>query len=163
MHSSCTKELVNSASRYRYNDLVRPENQLLLNGTKMDWKSLVISDFVIPDLQNGQKWPKCPQNGFMIFAPWKFAQDKLLSCSVHNMSKKLLLTYKESSDHADSPRNQKNYFRTKKAKLCQKKPKSPFRPKQLEAQSSPEKFRFQNVLWTKPVLPILEKLVDLKK
>ena len=66
------------------------KTQLLLNGTKMDWKSLVISDFVIPDLQNGQKWPKCPQNGFMIFVPWKLAKHKWPSCSAYNMQKKLL-------------------------------------------------------------------------
>ena len=84
------KKVVNSNGRYRYNDLVRPENQLLLNGTKMDWKSLVISDFVIPDLQNGQKWPKCPQNGFMIFVPSKLAKHVWPSCSVYKMQKKLL-------------------------------------------------------------------------
>ena len=82
--------LFNSNGRYRYNDLVRPENQLLLNGTKMDWKSLVISDFVIPDLQNGQKWPKCPQNGFMIFVPSKLAKHVWPSCSVYKMQKKIL-------------------------------------------------------------------------
>ena len=68
----------------------RGPNLFLVNGPKMGWKSLVISDFVIPDLQNGQKWPKCPQNGFMIFVPWKLAKHKWPSYSAYNMQKKLL-------------------------------------------------------------------------
>ena len=50
----------NSNSHCRYCDWLQRQNQLLPNGTKMNWKSLVISDFVIPDLQNGQNAPKMP-------------------------------------------------------------------------------------------------------
>ena len=62
-------------------------NQLFLNGSKFDWKSLVIIDFVITDLQNGQN---APQNGFMIFVPSKVAKHVWPSCSVYKMQKKFL-------------------------------------------------------------------------
>ena len=51
---------VNSNSHCRYCDWLQRQNQVLPNGTKINWKSLVISDFVIPDLQNGQNAPKMP-------------------------------------------------------------------------------------------------------
>ena len=51
---------LNSNSHCRYCDWLQRQNQVLPNGTKINWKSLVISDFVIPDLQNGQNAPKMP-------------------------------------------------------------------------------------------------------
>ena len=51
---------INNNSHCRYCDWLQRQNQVLPNGTKINWKSLVISDFVIPDLQNGQNAPKMP-------------------------------------------------------------------------------------------------------
>ena len=60
IHISCPTFVFNSNSHTQYCDWLQRQNQLLPNGTKMNWKSLVISDFVIPDLQNGQNAPKMP-------------------------------------------------------------------------------------------------------
>ena len=54
------QSILNSNSHCRYCDWLQRQNQVLPNGTKINWKSLVISDFVIPDLQNGQNAPKMP-------------------------------------------------------------------------------------------------------
>ena len=50
LHFQC-QFAFNSSSHCRYYDWLQRQNKLLPNGTKMNWKSLVISYCVIPDLQ----------------------------------------------------------------------------------------------------------------